>query len=189
MEPNENEELIEEEPPEEPIEEGPEPPEEPILPTPLAMRSILQDIKKMLGIQKDFDYFDEELVLHINSAFFVLTQLGVGPEKGFSIVDDSEVWADFFQDQKEDDLQAVKSYIYFKTRIAFDPPQTSYLIDNFKKQAEELEWRLNVKVEGMCEEDPDDSLIEEEGEEEPSDSELIKEWKRERQGERKRRFK
>ena len=105
-------------------------------------QSILISTKKVLGIDKDYDVFDLDIITHINSAFSTLAQLGVGPAAGFMIEDDSEVWTDFI----EDDLQynSVKSYVFLKVRQLFDPPSTSYLISAVEKQIEELEWRLNV---------------------------------------------
>jgi len=123
-------------------------------------QSILISTKKVLGIDKDYDVFDLDIITHINSAFSTLTQLGVGPAAGFMIEDDSEVWTDFIAD----DLQynSVKSYVFLKVRQLFDPPSTSYLISAVEKQIEELEWRLNVHREetGWTDPDPVDYYIE-----------------------------
>jgi len=123
-------------------------------------QSILISTKKILGIDKDYDVFDLDIITHINSAFSTLTQLGVGPAAGFMIEDDSEVWTDFIAD----DLQynSVKSYVFLKVRQLFDPPSTSYLISAVEKQIEELEWRLNVHREetGWTDPDPVDYYIE-----------------------------
>lgn len=104
--------------------------------------SILLNTKKMLGLAEDYDVFDLDVITHINSAFSTLTQLGVGPEAGFMIEDDTAVWSDFISD----DLQynSVKSYIFLRVRQLFDPPTTSYLISAVDSQIKELEWRLNV---------------------------------------------
>lgn len=116
--------------------------------------SILNSTKKILGIANDYTAFDLDIITHINSAFSTLTQLGVGPENGFMIEDDSLEWSDFIP---ADDPQysSVKTYVYLKTRRVFDPPQTSYLISAMNDQIEELEWRLNVHREETEWVDPD----------------------------------
>ena len=106
--------------------------------------SILRTIKKMIGLPlKDFGQFDLDLIVHINAAFNTLTQLGVGPVEGFTITGLDEVWEDFVTDQR---LDMIKSYIYMKVRLAFDPPSSSTVIEAFNKQIAEFEWRLNVAV-------------------------------------------
>ena len=110
------------------------------------MESILTSIKKLLLIPEDYDQFDVDIIMHINSVFMTLTQLGVGPSTGFSIEDDSAVWADFIDDP--DKLQAVKTYMYLKVRIVFDPASLgSATLSAYERQIQELEWRLNVAVE------------------------------------------
>lgn len=99
----------------------------------------------MLGIEPDYDVFDSDLIIHINSTFFTLLQLGIGPVNGFAILDTTSNWSDFLGDRT--DLNAVKTYIYLKVKLLFDPPQMGYLVDSLKKQAEEYEWRLNVQIE------------------------------------------
>lgn len=106
--------------------------------------SILVTLKKLLGLPEDYDVFDMDVMIHANSAFATLSQLGVGPEEPFSIESNSEVWSDFILDDKN--LNPVKTYVYLKVRLLFDPPTTSFAIDAMKKQAEELEWRLNAKA-------------------------------------------
>jgi hypothetical protein len=104
--------------------------------------SILTSTKKILGLAPDYAAFDDDVLMHINTAFSTLTQLGVGPAEGFMIEDEVAEWSDFIVD----DLQynSVKTYVYLKTRMLFDPPTTSFLLDSFAKQIEQLEWRLNV---------------------------------------------
>jgi len=116
--------------------------------------SILTSTKKILGIDQTYTVFDLDIITHINSAFSTLTQLGVGPAAGFMIEDETPTWSDFITDG---DLQynAVKSYIYLKTRQLFDPPTTSYLIAAFNDQIKEIEWRLNVHREETGWTDPD----------------------------------
>lgn len=108
------------------------------------MTSILTTIKKLLGIEEDYEQFDADVVIQINSAFMNLNQIGVGPDNVFSIEDKTSTWSDFLQDRT--DLQAVKSFIYLKTRLTFDPPQSSYLLESIKEQIKELEWRLNNQI-------------------------------------------
>ena len=109
------------------------------------MESILTSIKKLLGITEEYDQFDPDIIMHINSVFMILTQLGVGPTEGFSIEDDTAVWTDFIQDVKK--LESVKTYIYLKVKLAFDPPLSSAVIESMNRLINELEWRLNVAAE------------------------------------------
>lgn len=106
------------------------------------MDSILTSIKKLLGITEDYEHFDQDIIMHINSVFMILTQMGVGPADGFRIEDDSETWSDFTSDLKV--LESVKSYIYLKVRLLFDPPTSSSVLDSTNRLISELEWRLNV---------------------------------------------
>lgn len=108
--------------------------------------SILTSIKKLLGIEEAYTQFDSDIIIYINSAFMNLNQLGVGVIGGFKIVDAAAIWDNFVSGRL--DLEGVKTYIYLKTRLIFDPPQTGYLVDAIKDQIKELEWRLNVQVEG-----------------------------------------
>jgi hypothetical protein len=108
------------------------------------MESILTSVKNQLGIMEDYDCFDAALIMHINSVFLVLTQLGVGPSEGFFIEDDSSVWTDFIQGNK---LEMVKSYMYLKVKLLFDPPANSTLLDATNRMISEFEWRLNLAVE------------------------------------------
>ena len=105
--------------------------------------SILTSIKKMLGITEDYEHFDPDLIIHINSVFSILKQLGVGPANGYHITDDTNVWSEFLSDAN--DLEMVKSYMYLKVRLLFDPP-TGGVLDAINKSVAEFEWRLNVAV-------------------------------------------
>lgn len=107
--------------------------------------SILDTIKQLLGIQSDYTAFDTDIIVHINSAFMALNQLGVGPTECFSIDGSGENWAEFVD--KSIDLEAVKTYIYLKVRTIFDPPSSSVVMEAMNKNISELEWRLNVQVE------------------------------------------
>lgn len=106
--------------------------------------SILDSIKKILGMPPAYDAFDTDLVIHINSVFGILAQLGVGPEGGFSISDNTTLWKAYLGDSK--DLEMVKSYIALKVRLIFDPPTIGAVMDAMKEQIREYEWRLNVQV-------------------------------------------
>lgn len=108
--------------------------------------SILYTIKKMLGLDPDYDAFDVDIVVLINSAFMTLSQLGVGPSSGYQINGSDETWSDFLGED-ENKLSAVKSYIYLKTRLVFDPPGNSFVVSSIESHIKELEWRLNVRTE------------------------------------------
>ncbi len=109
--------------------------------------SILTSIKKLLGISEDYTQFDSDVIMHINTVFMNLTQLGVGPEEGFFIEDDSATWSEFADVDTSKQLQAIKTYVYLKVKLLFDPPLSSSVIDAMDRQIAELEWRLNVAVE------------------------------------------
>lgn len=111
------------------------------------MDSILTSIKKLLGISEEYTQFDDDIIMHINSVFLNLTQLGVGPEEGFSIEDDTAEWEDFVDIESNMPLQAVKSYVYLKVKLLFDPPLSSSVIESTNRMIAELEWRLNAAVE------------------------------------------
>ena len=106
--------------------------------------SILTSIKKLLGVAEDYSEFDEDIMTHINSVFLNLTQLGVGPEEGFMIEDNTAEWGDFINDSVQ--LQAVKTYVYLKVKLLFDPPLSSSVTESINRMIAELEWRLNAAV-------------------------------------------
>lgn len=108
------------------------------------MTSILTSVKKMLGIAEEYDHFDSDIIMHINSVFAILTQLGVGPKEGFFIEDDTTSWSDFIQSNSL--LNQVKSYMYLKVKLLFDPPLSSSVIESTNRLISELEWRINVAV-------------------------------------------
>lgn len=112
------------------------------------MESILTSIKKLLGITEDYDHFDADIIMHINSVFTILTQLGVGPSEGFRIEDDTTTWDDFIST----DLivyDSVKTYIYLQVKLLFDPPQSGTVLESYNRRISELEWRLNVTAESQ----------------------------------------
>lgn len=108
-------------------------------------KSILTSIKKLLGISADCTDFDTDIIIHINTVFMVLNQLGVGPTKIFSIEDTNSLWSDFITEN--DDLEAIKTYIHLKVRLIFDPPLSTAVLEAMKQHINELEWRLNVQAE------------------------------------------
>ena len=108
------------------------------------MESILNTIKKMLGIEADYEAFDVDLIVNINMVFNVLNQLGVGPAAGFRITSSDETWSDFLGDEAK--LEMVKTYIYLRVKKVFDPNQNSGITQAFDAEIKELEWRLNVQV-------------------------------------------
>lgn len=110
------------------------------------MDSILTSVKKMLGIAEEYEQFDADIIMHINSVFMILTQLGVGPSEGFSIEDDSAIWSDFIQDSTN--IESVKSYVYLRVKLLFDSTSLgSPVIEAMNRQISELEWRLNIEAE------------------------------------------
>lgn len=108
------------------------------------MESILTSIKKLLGITEEYEHFDSDLIMHINSVFMILTQLGVGPSDGFYITDKMATWDEFIPTGKS--LESVKSYMYMKVKLLFDPPQSSAVMESMKNMISEFEWRLNLEV-------------------------------------------
>ena len=106
--------------------------------------SIFKTIKSLLGPDADYDVFDQDILIFINTAIATLTQLGVGPSSGFRVTGDSETWADFIGDRN--DIDSVKSYIYMKVRLAFDPPSSATVSSSYEEACKEYEWRLNVAV-------------------------------------------
>lgn len=114
------------------------------------MESILTSVKKMLGIAKDYTHFDSDIIMHINSVFLILNQLGVGPSDGFFIEDDTFLWEDFLDG--ETNMELVKSYVFLKVKLLFDPPLSSAAMDATNRMIAEFEWRLNVAAETETEE-------------------------------------
>jgi hypothetical protein len=136
--------------------------------------SILTNVKKIVGITEADTSFDPDIIMHINTVFSVLTQLGIGPTAGFMIEDASPTWDDFLGVRQTGQLQTdgtvvytdqqltsadkllnmVKTYVYLRVRLIFDPPQTSFVIESLNKQIEELEVRISIVREGESWVDP-----------------------------------
>lgn len=113
------------------------------------MESILTSIKKMLGIDAECEDFDVDVIKHINTALFILTQIGVGPSKGFRITSDEETWDDFIPNMNEKNLEAIKTDICNRVKLLFDPSASTIITQTLKESVSELEWRLNVEAEGI----------------------------------------
>lgn len=109
--------------------------------------SILNGTKKILGLDPDYTAFDHDVITHINTALGTLNQLGIGPINGFMIDDDEATWDDFLAGDPR--LNGVRTYVYLRVRLLFDPPNTSFAITAMQEQVKELEWRLNVHREGV----------------------------------------
>ena len=107
--------------------------------------SILISIKKLLNIDPLDPAFDQDIIMLINAEFMTLHQLGIGPDEGFSITEPDTVWTEFLQDPQL--LSAVRTYIYMKVRMVFDPPASSVVADAINNRIVELEWRLNHQAE------------------------------------------
>lgn len=107
--------------------------------------SILATVKQMLGLTPEYTAFDLDVITHINSVFTTLHQLGVGPEVGYIVTGLEEQWREFLED--DTNINAVKSYVFLRVRLLFDPPSTSFVLASMESQIKELEWRLNVQAE------------------------------------------
>lgn len=106
----------------------------------------------MLGITDDYTHFDSDIIIHINSVFMILNQLGIGPKNGFHITDKFVTWDDFLPDDNKN-FEAVKSYMHLKVKLLFDPPISSIVMEAMKQMINELEWRLNIEAEQTGEEE------------------------------------
>lgn len=112
--------------------------------------SILDSTKKILGLDSTYTPFDLDIITHINSTFSILDQLGIGPEGGFMITDEVPTWDDYLVPQNQ--LNMVKTYVFLKVRMLFDPPTTSFLIEAMNNQIREHEYRLNTFRENIIQE-------------------------------------
>ena len=106
------------------------------------MVSILDSIKQMLGIASEDTNFDKELIMHINGALMIMTQLGVGPIEGYSITSKDQTWSDFLQGRN--DLDAVSNDVYLRVKLIFDPPKNSFLVTSIERQLTEYDWRIEA---------------------------------------------
>ena len=110
--------------------------------------SILNSVKKALGITEEYTHFDADIIMHINSVFSILAQLGVGPDEGFAIEDETTSWSEFVPEETGSLLlSSVRTYMFMKVKMMFDPPLSSSVAEAYNHQISELEWRLNVAAE------------------------------------------
>lgn len=109
--------------------------------------SIVLSIKKMLGLDENYTPFDTDVIIHINSSFMTLCQMGIGPKEGFEVTDSSQKWTDFLTNRVM--LGGVKTWVYLQVKMLFDPPANSFVMDAYKTQAEQILWRLNVQAESV----------------------------------------
>lgn len=115
--------------------------------------SILNSVKKALGIADTLKAFDQDILMNINSVFSVLYQIGVQSSNDIYRIENSETtWSDLFGDNPVL-MDMIKTYTYIKVRILFDPPSSSFVLDSLKTQAQELEWRINIEAEGGSKDD------------------------------------
>lgn len=109
------------------------------------MDSILDSIKKLLGIDEEYKHFDIDIIMHINTVFMTLHQLGIGPDEGYAIVDSLNKWTDYIPEMElEPRYECIKTYMYRKVRLAFDPPQSSSAVESLNRLIAEDEWRISV---------------------------------------------
>lgn len=108
---------------------------------------ILVSVRQAIGLGEEHTFFDPTLIMHINSTFDVLHQLGAGPSEGYSIEGNSETWNDYFGSEPKDVIQFIKSYMFIAVKLLFDPPQNSFLVKQLEDQKKEYEWRINVAAE------------------------------------------
>lgn len=111
--------------------------------------SILTSIKKLLGLPEEYEHFDADITMHINAVFMILTQLGIGKPEGFVITDKTQTWNDFLPNGDLVKVSAIKSYMFMKVKLAFDPPQSSFVIESYNKLINEYEWRMNINVDNV----------------------------------------
>ena len=111
------------------------------------MESILNSIKKLVGIPVEQEVFDMDIIFHINSAFSTLWELGVGPSKAYKIIDNTDKWETFTQGSEI--YENVKEYVWIYVKLNFDPPLSSSVLSSLERRLKELEWRLTVKAENQ----------------------------------------
>ncbi len=119
--------------------------------------SILTSVKKMLGIAPEYTHFDADIIMHINSVFSILTQLGVGAPGGFAITGAEDQWSSFIGDDSR--IEMIKSYMYHKVRLLFDPPTNSAVIEAMSRSISEFEFRINVAVDPKGQDGTDDGKL------------------------------
>lgn len=118
--------------------------------------SILTSVKKLLGIQEECEEFDQDILVNINAAIFTLRQIGVGPVEGFTIIDKTQTFQDYLGGGNLE-IPQVRMYLYLKTKLGFDPPSSSFVLESIKQMISEAEYRLNIQV------DPKETFLLKEG--------------------------
>jgi hypothetical protein len=108
--------------------------------------TILETTKRQCNIDSEDTSYDLEIITHINTVFFILQQLGIGPAMGFSLIDGTEKWSEFVG---ADGINAVRTYMGLRVKMLFDPPATGPATEAMERQAAQLEWRLNIHMEGV----------------------------------------
>lgn len=120
--------------------------------------SILLSVKSLLGIKDpSMTAFDTDLILHINSALFTLTQIGIGPSEGFVITGPEQTYQDFIEDSSR--YAMVKIYLVSRVRLSWDPPQTGSLLQSLREDVREQEYRLNTFAETLTEKQDTEALL------------------------------
>lgn len=119
--------------------------------------SILNTVKKMLGIDKSYKAFDMDIIVSINSTFSTLYQLGVTLDSDFMVLSERQKWSDIIKEEFRNRLAFIQQYVYLKVRVIFDPPTSSFVLEAYNKQISELEWRINVEVEAIREEEDENN--------------------------------
>ena len=119
--------------------------------------SILASVKKTLGLGEDYTAFDADIIIHINSVFTILNDLGIGPEDGFMIEDAEDTWDMYLGSDVNQNL--IRTYMYLRVRLLFDPPATSFHIAAIEKELQEFEWRISVRREATAWVNPNDTVV------------------------------
>lgn len=104
------------------------------------MESILLSVKDFIGPTVDNTDFDTSIIVQINTALSILTQLGVGPPEGFSVEGEFETWSDFMKDDPR--LNMVKTFVQLKAKLIFDPPSNSSILESYNQTIKEIESRI-----------------------------------------------
>lgn len=115
--------------------------------------SILNTVKKMLGIDDSYKVFDMDIIVSINSTLSTLYQLGITFDSDFIVMNECQKWSDIIKDKFKNRLAFIQQYVYLKVRVLFDPPTSSFVLDAYNKQISELEWRINVEIETIGKEE------------------------------------
>lgn len=109
--------------------------------------SILLSVKKMLGITGDYNYFDNDIIMHINTVISILKQMGLKTD--LVVANEKQTWRKLYGD---DDIYGfIKTFVYLRVKLLFDPPASSSVSDAINRQIQELEWRIYSELDGLNE--------------------------------------